>query len=103
MIDSEVEPSWQRGRARSRSRPARDPVLRSRTGLRWCSAPTKADKAMAKRVLYVSGSVGLGHVTRDLAIVRELRALQPDLEVTWLAQSPATDVLEAAGEPLLPE
>jgi UDP:flavonoid glycosyltransferase YjiC (YdhE family) len=58
---------------------------------------------MARKILYISGSVGLGHVTRDLAIVRELRALQPNLEVTWLAQPPATDVLEAAGEPLLPE
>jgi hypothetical protein len=37
-----------------------------------------------KRVLFVSGSIGLGHVTRDLAMVRALRALLP-VEVTWLA------------------
>jgi UDP:flavonoid glycosyltransferase YjiC (YdhE family) len=55
------------------------------------------------RVLYVSGSIGLGHVTRDLAIVRELRRMRPDVEVLWLATPPATDVLMACGERLIPE
>jgi predicted glycosyltransferase len=36
-----------------------------------------------KKVLYVSGLVGLGHVMRDLAIAAELRRLNPDLEVSW--------------------
>ncbi len=55
------------------------------------------------RVLYVSSSIGLGHVSRDLAIARELRRLQPDIEVLWVAASPASDVLREAGETMLPE
>jgi len=57
----------------------------------------------AIRVLYVSGSIGLGHVTRDLAVARELRALEPRIELHWLAAPPASDVLAAAGEILIPE
>src|SRR5215217_38426 len=30
------------------------------------------------RVLYISDSIGLGHAARDLAIARELRALNPE-------------------------
>jgi UDP-N-acetylglucosamine:LPS N-acetylglucosamine transferase len=57
----------------------------------------------AIRVLYTSGSIGLGHVTRDLAVARELRALEPPVELHWLAAPPASDVLAAAGEILVPE
>ena len=39
---------------------------------------------------------------RDLAIAAELRARCPDLEIDWLAQPPATAVLEAAGETVHP-
>jgi len=56
----------------------------------------------AKRVLYLSSPIGLGHVGRDLAIARELRAHHPDIEVEWLAQHPVTLVLEAAGERVHP-
>jgi len=52
-------------------------------------------------VLFVSGSIGLGHVTRDLAIARELRALAP-MDITWLAGAPADRVLLDAGEALHP-
>jgi len=55
------------------------------------------------RILYVSGSLGLGHVTRDLAIARELRALEPGVELHWLAASPASDFLAVKGETLVPE
>ena len=55
------------------------------------------------RVLFVSGSFGLGHVTRDLAVVRELRRKAPHVEVGWLSASPATEVLAQAGETLVPE
>jgi pimeloyl-ACP methyl ester carboxylesterase/predicted glycosyltransferase len=54
------------------------------------------------RALYLSSPIGLGHAQRDLAIVQELRRLQPDLEVEWLAQHPVTAVLEAAGEHVHP-
>ena len=55
------------------------------------------------RTLYVSGSIGLGHVTRDLAVARELRALEPRAEVHWLAGPPASDVLANKREILVPE
>ncbi len=55
------------------------------------------------RMLYASGSIGLGHVTRDLAVARELRALEPNLELNWLAGPPASDVLRERGEILVPE
>jgi len=56
-----------------------------------------------KRILFFSGSVGLGHVGRDLAIANELRLQCPNIEISWLAISPASDVLLEAGEHLLPE
>ena len=58
---------------------------------------------MVKKVLYVSGSLGLGHVTRDLVIARELRALVPDVELVWIAADPASALVEQAGEKLHPE
>ncbi len=54
------------------------------------------------RALYVSSPIGLGHAQRDVAIARELRELQPDLQVDWLAQDPVTRVLEAEGERIHP-
>jgi predicted glycosyltransferase len=56
-----------------------------------------------KKLLFISGSLGLGHVGRDLEIVGALRKLRSDIEVSWMAESPASDVLEKAGEKLLPE
>ena len=55
-----------------------------------------------KQILYVSSPIGLGHVRRDLAIVDELRRLDPDLQVDWLAQDPVTAVLEREGETIHP-
>ena len=56
-----------------------------------------------KKVLFISGSVGLGHVSRDLAIVRELRTVEPEIEVSWLAAGAARNVIAQSGEKLLPE
>ena len=56
-----------------------------------------------KRVLYISGSLGLGHITRDLAIANELRKHKSDIEISWLAAHPADLLLKEAGERLLPE
>jgi UDP:flavonoid glycosyltransferase YjiC (YdhE family) len=56
-----------------------------------------------KKILFISGSIGLGHVTRDLAIARELRTRNPQIEISWLAANPASSVLEQAGERVLPE
>ena len=54
------------------------------------------------RALYISSPIGLGHAQRDIAIARELRAIEPDLQVDWLAQDPVTRVLEREGERIHP-
>jgi len=54
------------------------------------------------RALYVSSPIGLGHAQRDIAIAREMRRINPDLQVDWLAQDPVTRVLEAEGERIHP-
>ena len=54
------------------------------------------------RALYISSPIGLGHAQRDLAIARELRTIQPDLQIDWLAQDPVTRVLEREGESIHP-
>jgi len=56
-----------------------------------------------QKVLFISGSIGLGHVIRDLAIASELRKQYPGLELSWLAATPASSVIKTAGEYLLPE
>jgi pimeloyl-ACP methyl ester carboxylesterase len=56
----------------------------------------------AKRALYISSPIGLGHARRDLAIADELRKLHPDLEIEWLAQHPVTAVLAERGERVHP-
>ncbi|HEY0870458.1 MAG TPA: alpha/beta fold hydrolase [Acidothermaceae bacterium] len=54
------------------------------------------------RALYLSSPIGLGHALRDVAIASELRALQPDIEIDWLAQHPVTTVLQKNGEQVHP-
>jgi pimeloyl-ACP methyl ester carboxylesterase/predicted glycosyltransferase len=54
------------------------------------------------RALYISSPIGLGHAQRDVAIARELRQLNPDLQIDWLAQDPVTRVLEGEGERIHP-
>lgn len=56
-----------------------------------------------KNILFISGSLGLGHIGRDLAIVHKLRELNSDIQISWLADYPATLMLEQSGEKLLPE
>jgi pimeloyl-ACP methyl ester carboxylesterase/predicted glycosyltransferase len=63
----------------------------------WRRAPVRPPRA-----LLVSSPIGLGHARRDLAIARELRLLRPGLEIEWLAQSPVTALLDAAGEQIHP-
>jgi pimeloyl-ACP methyl ester carboxylesterase/predicted glycosyltransferase len=56
-----------------------------------------------RRALFISSSIGLGHIQRDLAVARELRALVPGLDIHWWAQHPVTEVLTAAGETIHPK
>ena len=55
-----------------------------------------------KRALYVSSPIGLGHAQRDIAIADQLRLLQPELQIDWLAQHPVTTVLAARRETVHP-
>ena len=55
------------------------------------------------RVLFVSGSLGLGHATRDLAVARQMRQRVPSVEIDWLCASPTSEMLAGAGELLAPE
>jgi pimeloyl-ACP methyl ester carboxylesterase/predicted glycosyltransferase len=75
----------------------RDFALPARTRARWVRG-----KSRAKRVLYISSPIGLGHARRDVAIADELRKLHPDVEIDWLAQHPVTKVLETRGERIHP-
>jgi UDP:flavonoid glycosyltransferase YjiC (YdhE family) len=56
-----------------------------------------------KRVLFISGSLGLGHVGRDIEIAKAIRKIDANIEISWLADDPASMVLAQAGETLLPE
>ena len=58
---------------------------------------------LPKKILYVSGSIGLGHVTRDLAIAGQLHKQHPKVELSWLASKSASILINEAGEKLLPE
>jgi pimeloyl-ACP methyl ester carboxylesterase/predicted glycosyltransferase len=88
----------------------RDPVkvnllLRGFLGEGKAAPAQQIVRAMSRqppRVLCLCSPIGLGHVQRDLAIVRALRKLRGDLEVLWLAQDPVSRVLAAAGESIHP-
>ncbi|WP_091538552.1 alpha/beta hydrolase [Modestobacter sp. DSM 44400] len=90
--------------------PARDPVrinhLISEFVDRVCPPTEQATWVRAarrrRRALYLSSPIGLGHAQRDTAIATELRLLQPDLEIDWLAQHPVTRVLADRGERIHP-
>ncbi len=89
---------------------ARDPVLVNHEIRRFVEslwpAPARRTRVRsnrrAKRALYVSSPIGLGHAARDVAIADELRRLHPSLEIDWLAQHPVTTVLERRAEHIHP-
>ncbi|HEY8112417.1 MAG TPA: alpha/beta fold hydrolase [Actinomycetes bacterium] len=86
---------------------ARDPVkvnLLLREFVKPAAPPRRwvRGKSRRRRALYISSPIGLGHAQRDAAIADELRKLQPDLEIDWLAQHPVTRVLKARGEHIHP-
>ena len=86
---------------------ARDPVAFSRA-VRDFVGPGPARStwvrgmARRRRVLFISSAIGLGHVQRDLAIAREMRKLQPELDIDWFTVHPASTYLEREGERLHP-
>lgn len=85
----------------------RDPVAfnrRVRDFVGGMPANSRWVRAMSRkrRALFISSPIGLGHVQRDLAIARELRKLQPDLEIDWFTVDPAARYLEREGERVHP-
>ena len=86
---------------------ARDPVAFSRA-VRDFVGPGPARStwvrgmARRRRALFISSAIGLGHVQRDLAIAREMRKLQPELDIDWFTVHPASTYLEREGERLHP-
>ena len=86
---------------------ARDPVAFGRAvhdfvGVRPPRSTWVRAMARKRRALFVSSAIGLGHVQRDLAIAREMRKLDPDLEIEWFTVHPASTYLEREGERLHP-
>ena len=59
-------------------------------------------RARRRHALFISSAIGLGHARRDVDIATELRQLQPDLEIDWLAQHPVTEVLAERHERVHP-
>lgn len=55
-----------------------------------------------KKILFISGSAGLGHLTRDIHIARELRRQYPTVEIAWLSAPSMNEFLVKAGEQLHP-
>jgi pimeloyl-ACP methyl ester carboxylesterase/predicted glycosyltransferase len=91
--------------------PGRDPVLINtmlRNFVDSVAAPAPRVSTWARamrrrrRALYLSSPIGLGHARRDLSIADELRKARGDLDIEWLAQSPVTRLLDAAGERIHP-
>ena len=54
-------------------------------------------------ILFISGTLGLGHVTRDLEIAKEIRKEIPQVKISWIAAPPASNYLIENNETLLPE
>jgi pimeloyl-ACP methyl ester carboxylesterase/UDP:flavonoid glycosyltransferase YjiC (YdhE family) len=66
------------------------------------TAPARTRRRTERRVLWLSSPIGLGHIQRDVAIARAIRAQYPDVTVDFLAADPAARVVEIAGEHLHP-
>lgn len=86
---------------------ARDPVRFNRAISDFVGRPQRTrtwTRAMsrARKALFLSSPIGLGHVQRDLAIARELRKLEPDLVIDWFTVDPATTYLQREGEHIHP-
>ena len=58
-------------------------------------------EALALRVLFLPSHVGLGHVTRDIAIARWVRRREPRVIVEWCSAEPVTSYLRLWGERVL--
>jgi len=50
-----------------------------------------------KRILFISGSMGLGHVIRDIAIADKIACVNKKVEIIWLANGPAAKEIKRVG------
>lgn len=87
--------------------PVRDPVafaqaLRDFVGVHEPRGTWVRGMARKRKVLFVSSAIGLGHVQRDLAIARAMRALEPELAIDWFTVHPSSAYLEREGERVHP-
>ena len=64
--------------------------------------PPRTRRSTQRRILWLSSPIGLGHIQRDLAIARTIRAISPDTTVDFLAADPADRVVANWGERLHP-
>jgi len=65
-------------------------------------APAPRRRRRGRKILWLSSSIGLGHIQRDIAIARTLRQIYPEAIVDFLAADPARRVVELSGERLHP-
>jgi predicted glycosyltransferase len=77
-------------------------VLRDFVGTHAPACTWVRGMARKRRALFISSAIGLGHVQRDLAIARAMRAQEPELEIDWFTVQPASTYLEREGERVHP-
>jgi pimeloyl-ACP methyl ester carboxylesterase/predicted glycosyltransferase len=64
--------------------------------------PARPRRSAARRILWLSSPIGLGHIQRDLAIARHLQQIHPDVTVDFLTASPSDRAVEVWGARLHP-
>jgi pimeloyl-ACP methyl ester carboxylesterase/UDP:flavonoid glycosyltransferase YjiC (YdhE family) len=64
--------------------------------------PARPRRTAARRVLWLSSPIGLGHIQRDLAMAAQLQRIHPDATVDFLTASPSDRAVEAWGARLHP-
>ena len=57
---------------------------------------------MNAKMLFISGSLGLGHLEQDFDIADALRKNDSGIEISWLAEDRVSLILKEAGGRLLP-
>jgi len=64
--------------------------------------PQKKKHDMLSKILWISSPIGLGHVRRDLEIVKLMRKKMPKLVINWLSIDPVSTFLKENGESIHP-
>lgn len=53
------------------------------------------------KILWAVSSVGKGHVIRDLAIISQIKKIESEVEINWIAPYPAAEYLKKRGQKVL--